>query len=122
MAADPKVLYRPEEREKREVTVVISVQGEEIRVEVEGAQEPFWVKKHANQEVRWVLKTAEGQFPVDFLVDFGNDSPFYESQFSQDSPVSGLVRRNILPNQARLYKYTVWVGDKKLDPGGGVKP
>jgi len=111
--ADSKLVPWPEE--KREVTVEISVEGDKIQVEVEGEQKPFWVSKQANQEVRWILKGG-GKF----LVDFGDDSPFYESQFSQDSPVSGLVRRDILPNESRLYEYTVWVGKLKKDPGGGV--
>jgi len=56
-----------------------------------------------------------------FTVDFEkNGSPFYESQFSSDSPISGLVRRDVLPGPKR-YNYTVRAGDKSLDPGGGVK-
>jgi len=109
------VPIRQPESPPREVTVEISVQDGEIHVEFNGKQEPFWVSKHADQEVRWVSKKGDK-----FLVDFGDDSPFYESQFSQDSPVSGLVRRDVLPNDYRLYKYTVWVGKLKLDPGGGV--
>jgi hypothetical protein len=102
----------------REVTVEISVQKGEIHVNVEGQPKPFWVRKRDNQEVRWVLKGGG-----EFLVDFKNDSPFYESQFSQESPVSGLVRRDILPSDSRLYKYTVFIPNvKELDPGGGVKP
>jgi hypothetical protein len=115
--AVPVEIRRPEEEleVEREVPVKISVDAEG-RIFVD--PEIFWVSKRANQEVRWILDQGDGKF----LVDFGEDSPFYESQFSQDSPLSGLVRRDILPHDHRTYEYSVWVGDEKLDPGGGVKP
>ena len=116
-------MRRPEEEIRevivenvREVRVEISVEGGTISVD--SGKDPFWVSKEKNEEVRWILK-GEG----DFLVDFKDDSPFYESQFSKVSPVSGLVRRDVLPNDKRVYKYTVWIKDlKELDPGGGVRP
>jgi hypothetical protein len=100
---------------QREVLVKISVDAEgKISVD----PDTFWVSKRANQEVKWIFEDGDGKF----LVDFEGESPFYESQFSQDSPLSGLVRRDILPHDHRTYEYSVWVGDEKLDPGGGVKP
>ena len=115
MATLTEMEIRQPEKNGREVTVEIRFDGE---IHVDAPNDPFWVSKKDNEEVRWILKGGDGKF----LVDFGHDSPFYESQFSQDSPVSGLVRRDVLPNSGRLYKYTVWVGGKKLDPGGGVRP
>jgi hypothetical protein len=109
--------HLPETNPPREKKVEISIQNDEILVTFNGVPKPFWLSKCADEEVRWVSVDN-----LDFLVDFEDDSPFYESQFNQDSPVSGLVRRDILPNEQRLYKYTVWVGNKRLDPGGGVKP
>ena len=110
--------HLPEKNPPREKTVEISVQNQEILVIFNGEPKPFWLSKGNDEEVRWVSVDH-----LDFLVDFEDHSPFYESQFSQDSPVSGLVRRDILPNDNRLYKYTVWVGRlEELDPGGGVKP
>jgi hypothetical protein len=117
----PTVPIRRSDEEKpirdvpREVTVTISIDANK-NISVD--PDPFWVIKSANQEVRWIL--ADGD--EDFLIDFNHDSPFYESQFGPDFPVSGLVRRGILPNEGRRYKYTVWVGKEKSDPGGGVKP
>jgi hypothetical protein len=111
------IRHLPEKNAPREKTVEISVQNGEINVTFNGEPRPFWLSKGEDEEVRWVSSDD-----LDFLVDFEDDSPFYESQFNQDSPVSGLVRRNILPNDQRLYKYTVWVGNLQLDPGGGVKP
>jgi hypothetical protein len=55
------------------------------------------------------------------MVEFGTDSPFYETQFTKDFPCSGLVRREVAPDDFRLYKYTVRVGKRILDPGGGVR-
>lgn len=85
----------------------------------------FEVSKGNNEEVMWVCMQEhahrrDGQ-PC-FTVDFDkNGSPFYESQFSSDSPISGLVRRDVLPGPKR-YNYTVRAGNKSLDPGGGVRP
>jgi hypothetical protein len=86
----------------------------------------FQVSKGSFEQVLWVCDVkhshAESQADPCFTVDFeGNGSPFYETQFSSDSPYSGLVRRDILAGPKR-YKYTVRVGDKTLDPYGGVKP
>ena len=104
---------RPRQLPGREVIVEISFQNGKISV----APDPFYVSKHTDEEVRWISKEGD-----DFLVDFKLDSPFYESQFNQDSAISGLARRNVLPKEGRLYKYTVWVRGESLDPGGGVKP
>jgi hypothetical protein len=85
--------------------------------------EYFEVSKSGNEEVRWVCNqdhTCDELVPC-FTVDFEkNGSPFYESQFSSNSPVSGLARRSVLPGPKR-YEYTVRVGSKSLDPGGGVR-
>lgn len=83
----------------------------------------FYVSKSGNEEVRWVC-AQEHEHPKDgpcFNVDFEkNGSPFYESQFSSDAPVSGLVKRNVLAGP-RIYEYTVRIDDKTFDPGGGVR-
>jgi hypothetical protein len=98
----------------REVVVKIAVQNGRIVL----SQDPFYVSKGANEEVKWVA----GEGVEDFLVEFDEDSPFYEKQFSSYEPFSGLVRRNVQPNDGKTYKYTVWVDHlPKLDPTGGVK-
>jgi hypothetical protein len=83
----------------------------------------FLVSQSANEEVRWVCAqdhVHDKDGPC-FTVDFEkNGSPFYESQFSSDAPVSGLAKRNVLPGP-KMYNYTVRIGDKALDPGGGVQ-
>jgi hypothetical protein len=85
----------------------------------------FEVSKGQNEEVVWVCVEKHAHRPNDepcFTIDFEtNGSPFYERQFSSDSPVSGLVRRDVLPGP-KVYKYTVRFGDASEDPGGGVKP
>ncbi|HEY4682040.1 MAG TPA: hypothetical protein VIH17_02180 [Candidatus Acidoferrales bacterium] len=60
-----------------------------------------------------------------FSVDFGSkeNSPFYESHFTESETCSGLVRRDVpASGEEKVYKYTVRVGGKKLDPGGKVDP
>ena len=97
----------------REVVVKIAVEDGQIVL----SKDPFFVSKEANEEVKWVA----GEGVEDFLVEFGEDSPFYEKQFSNYAPFSGLVRRNVQPHDGKTYKYTVWVGELSLDPTGGVK-
>jgi hypothetical protein len=103
----------------REVIVKVGLEGDQIVVD----PEYFQISKSKNEEVRWIC-TREHQHDAGepcFNVDFEKDgSPFYESQFSSDAPVSGLARRNVLPGP-RIYSYTVRIGSKTLDPGGGVK-
>ena len=77
----------------------------------------FFVSKNRDQEVVWVCSDPDAYFTVDFET---NGSPFYESQFSKQFPVSGLVRRNVLPDRHKPYKYTVRVEDECLDPEGAV--
>jgi hypothetical protein len=86
----------------------------------------FQVSKGAFEQVVWVCDVKHDHMNPKagpcFTVDFEeNGSPFYETQFSSDSPYSGLVRRDVLAGP-KLYKYIVRVGDKSLDPYGGVKP
>ena len=104
----------------REVLVKI---GLDDKGNIVAAPEYFQISKGRNEEVRWVCvqnhKHNDGG-PC-FTVDFEkNGSPFYESQFSSEAPVSGLAKRNVLPGP-KIYEYTIRIGDKTLDPGGGVK-
>ncbi len=68
-----------------------------------------------NEEVRWVSD-------LPFRIDFESGSPFYEDQFDHKYMQSGLVRRDVLPSEHRIYKYTIDVNGKKLDPGIRVYP
>jgi hypothetical protein len=104
----------------REVIVTIGLKADKITVD----EDYFKVSKSLNEEVKWVCAQdhKHGEDGPCFTVDFEkNGSPFYESQFSSDAPFSGLARRNVLAGP-KIYKYTVRVGKKTLDPGGGVKP
>jgi hypothetical protein len=120
MAAPGKALDTGRGPESREVIVKVGLNGEG---KIEVSPKYFQVSKGGNQEVRWVC-AQKHDHPKDgpcFSVEFqNNDSPFYEFQFTSDAPVSGLVRRSVLPS-SRRYEYTVRIGDKFLDPGGGVK-
>ena len=106
--------------ETREVLVTIRLDS---KGNIAANPDYFEVSKQRNEEVRWVCgldHKHDGPGPC-FTVDFEkNGSPFYETQFSSDAAVSGLARRNVLPGP-KVYEYTVRVGDKSLDPGGGVK-
>src|SRR3981189_2714816 len=107
--------------ETREVLVKV---GLDTKGNIEAIPDYFEISKQKNEEVRWVCAQDhkhEGPDPC-FTVDFEkNGSPFYESQFSSDAPISGLARRNVLPGP-KIYKYTVRIkGKPDLDPGGGVK-
>jgi len=106
----------------REVIVKIGLDGEG---NIQAVPDYFEVSKGKNEEVRWVCAQDHKHDRADgpcFSVDFEkNGSPFYESQFSSDAPVSGLAKRNVLPGP-KIYKYTVRiVGKADLDPGGGIK-
>ncbi len=98
----------------REVTVRIKVLP---NGSIEVDPKRFVVSKDRDQEVAWVCSDPDAYFTVDFET---NGSPFYESQFSKHSPHSGLVRRNVLHDRHKPYKYTVRVEDKCLDPEGVV--
>ena len=107
--------------ETREVLVKI---GLDSNGNIEAVPDYFQVSKRRNEEVRWVC-TQDHEHSKDgpcFTVDFEkNGSPFYESQFSSEAPVSGLAKRNVMPGP-KIYNYTVRIAGKDdLDPGGGVK-
>jgi hypothetical protein len=104
--------------------VIVKIGLDSSRANIKADPEYFQVSKSKNQEVKWVC-AQEHEHPKGepcFTVDFEkNGSPFYESQFSSDAPVSGLARRNVLPGP-KIYNYTVRIpGKPDLDPGGGVQ-
>jgi hypothetical protein len=106
----------------REVIVKIGLDSKANIIKAD--PEYFQISKSKNEEVRWVCD-QDHEHPKDgpcFTVDFEkNDSPFYESQFSSDAPVSGLAKRNVMPGP-KIYQYTVRIkGKPDLDPGGGVQ-
>ena len=83
------------------------------------APDPFILHKLDDQVVKWQL---DANLPSDltFTVEFKDISPFNESQFSKDHPCSGLARRNLVTDPKRVYKYSVWLDGKFVDPGGVV--
>ena len=95
-----------------EVTIAVDKKGEIISV----SPDPFIVRKLKDQMVRWICSKPKQKFSI----EFENGSPFHDSQFSKDYPCSGLVRRGVVTDRKRIYKYSVRVGNKVLDPGGGV--
>lgn len=101
----------PISREKT-VTITFDPTGKPVLT-----PDPFHVGKVACEEVVWSCPSGDY-----FTVDFGNDSPFYESQFGTSSPYSGLVRRSVLCDPQKEYKYTVRVRGQTVDPNGVVDP
>jgi len=93
---------------EKQVTITIDPSGK-IKV----VPDTFHVSKSGNEEVVWIYSGK-------FVVDFRNDSPFCESQFNDQFPFSGVVRRSVQPGPKR-YKYTVTIpGYAPLDPDGQV--
>ena len=97
-------------------TVMIFVKDGKIQVD---PKEPFEISKSNQEEVIWQARDPK----ICFTVEFKNgDSPFYEFQFSNDFPASGLVRRSVLADPERQYEYLVRVEGVKdpLDPTGVI--
>jgi hypothetical protein len=84
--------------------------------------EYFDIKKHLHEQVKWVSADPDAYFTV----EFEHGSPFHYTQFSTDFPYSGLVRREVLGDPGKKYKYTVRFEEGKksivIDPGGVVNP
>lgn len=95
--------------------VIISVVDGQIRVE----PEPFAISKNNQEEVIWQASDPDLEFTVEFEK---GDSPFHDSQFNKYFNVSGLVRRSVLADPQRTYKYTVRVEGVRnpLDPTGVI--
>jgi hypothetical protein len=103
------------EGEKVVVEVKIYLDGKgEIQVDPAAA---FELSKSKHQQVLWLAGAGISHFNV----DFGADSPFEYRQFSDVEPYSGLVRREVLADPGKYYKYTVSAGGKSKDPGGYIK-
>jgi hypothetical protein len=99
---------------RKVVTIHVDQKGEVQRVD----PDPFVISKSNQEEVLWQASANNPE--AYFTVDFGQESPFEYTQFSSDQPVSGLVRREVLADPGKYYKYTVRSGGKSLDPGGVV--
>ena len=92
---------------EKEVKITIDPSGN-IKV----VPDTFHVSKKDNEEVVW---TCDVPFEVDFV-----QSPFTDSQFTDQLRFSGLVRRSVLHSDTKRYKYTVTIGAYSLDPDGQV--
>ena len=81
----------------------------------------FNISKQRNDQVMWVTDPASP--PTYFTVEFDKNtgSPFYEAQFNSQFNVSGLVRRDLLADSKKYFKYTVRTAADEKDPGGYVQ-
>jgi hypothetical protein len=101
-----------------EPTVTVTIQVD-ANLEVQSvAPDQFVISKSKNQQVLWRASDPRAQFNIDFK----QESPFQYTQFSNVEPYSGLVRREVLGDLGKYYKYTVRTGKKSIDPGGVVSP
>ena len=91
-----------------------------VKIDAKGRTTPdvFKISKARNEMVKWEAADPDQYFTVEFK----DKSPFYESQFSLDAPFSGLVRREVLADPQREYKYTVRIGGHEVDPTGIIDP
>ncbi len=71
--------------------------------------------KDLNEEAVWECPSGE-----DFEVDFGTNTPFTKSKFSQADPRSG--RPTVPADPAKRYKYTVRAGGQTQDPDVIIQP
>ena len=106
------------------VVITYDPKGKTAKDIIAVSEEPFLVSKGNCEQVKWICvnkdhSQAAPKFTIDFRGKYG--SPFYESQFSDEVPFSGLVRREVLPYEQKIYEYTIRIGKTLLDPGGGVK-
>ena len=91
----------------REKTITITLDASGTPVV---SEDPIRLKKPKNEEVTWECTSP-------FTVFFDRETPFYEAMYDQDFPCSGLARRNVKEDKDKIYKYTVTVAGKSLDPG-----
>jgi len=83
----------------------------------------FMISKRNCEQVHWHSRNKNDSLPPpEFTIDFAkNGSPFYETQFNHENPFSGQVRRSVLPDERKIYDYTIRIEQTTLDPGGGVR-
>lgn len=97
------------------VTVIIPV---DKNGQLDGEPQRFTISKCLHQQVLWKASDGKAQFNIEFK----EGSPFDYTRFSDLEPYSGLVRRDVLGDPGKYYKYTVRTGKKSIDPGGIVTP
>jgi hypothetical protein len=96
----------------QQVTIYVDSKGDLLRVD----PDTFYISKSGHEGVLWQSAPPNAAFTVFFV-----DSPFYNTDFDQNDPYSGEVRRKV-PGSRQNYKYSVKAGTKTIDPGGVVNP
>lgn len=92
-----------------------------IIITLDGAGKPFVAKEDLdvtisnNEQIIW-------ESAKDFLINFTEDSPFYERQFNNKFAQSGLVRRNVISSPSVFYEYTIVINGQSLDPRIRIDP
>jgi len=95
--------------------ITISVENGQIVVEPYGAD----ISKGKGETVTWKGKTGA----LDWVVCFGEDSPFQHRHFFKGRKDSGMVKEGLQGLTAdKYYKYTIEAEGYTLDPGIIVRP
>jgi hypothetical protein len=101
-------------QEERVRKVVIRLDNNR-RPQLDEQDECIVLDRAKNEAILWISSAP-------FHIDFHGDSPFYENQFDNTHPHSGLARRNILGSTVRTYKYSIEINGQILDPGVKIDP
>jgi len=98
----------------------------EIKLDRDGkisvSLDPFYVHPKNKEQVVWVCTQNHEHKPQPpcFIVDFDpSDKPFDSAHFEGHPSQSGFA--TVQPHETKLYKYTVRMNGKVLDPKGGVR-
>jgi len=100
-----------EERIKK-VVITLDKNGQP---QVDAESETIVLNRQKNEEVLWISTES-------FRIDFNGDSPFDEDQFDHTHGNSGLIRRSVISSKDKIYKYTIDINGKILDPGIIIDP
>jgi|ERR1700732_1919179 hypothetical protein len=94
--------------------IIITLDGNK-KPQVAQGDDDVTISPANNEQIIW--ESAE-----DFLINFTEDSPFYERQFSNKFALSGLVRRNVISSKTVFYEYTIIINGQSLDPRIRIDP
>ncbi len=103
------------------VAVVIEL---DPRGEIIVRPDPFWIHLSEDEEVEWFCSIPHDHNVPNkpcFTVEFKGNSPFHMYRFEGHRSRSGCALNSVQPHPKKLYKYTVTVGDKTVEPAGGIK-
>ena len=117
--ATPSLITQSVPRGRVAVVVELDPKGEIVV-----RPDPFWIHLSEDEEVQWFCSIPHNHDVPNkpcFTVEFKGNSPFHTSRFEGHRAHSGCALNSVQPHPKRLYKYSVTVSSKTIDPAGGVK-